>query len=144
MKITHTTVDNLDALAQFATELSAQLKPHDIVYLHGNLGAGKTTMVKYVIAALGFSGHVKSPTFTLVETYPFGDMTIQHFDLYRLTDPEELEWIGIRDYFNHAHISFIEWPEKGDEFLPTANIEIFIEYNGESQRREIEVRFDRV
>lgn len=144
MEIIRKTVNNLDQLAVFANELTTQLKPYDIVFLHGNLGAGKTTLVKYMIAQLGFNGHVKSPTFTLVETYPIPDLTIQHFDLYRLTDPEELEWIGIRDYFDHPHISFIEWPEKGDDFLPTANVEIFIEYNGESQKREIEVRFDRV
>lgn len=102
---------------------------NDIVYLHGNLGTGKTTLTKGIIHGLGFRGAVKSPTYNLVETYLIKNMlTVQHFDFYRLSDSEELEWIGIRDYFDHQHITLIEWPDKGLGFIPPATKNIQIEY----------------
>ncbi len=115
-------------MLEVAKEYAGTLKAGAVIFLHGNLGAGKTTFVKGVLQALGYEGNVKSPTYTLVESYELAGFSLHHFDLYRLADPEELEWIGVRDYFNDSSICFIEWPEKGDGFLNKADKNIYIEY----------------
>jgi len=114
----------------FAAELAKVLKPGIVVYLEGALGAGKTTLVRGVLAARGFRGRVKSPTYTLVEVYP----GVAHFDLYRLTDPEELEWFGVRDYFEGDTLCFIEWPEKGAGELPPADLVSRLEVEGTGRK----------
>jgi len=101
-----------------------------VCYLHGDLGAGKTRLVRAIIQSLGYSGNVKSPTYTLVEPYEFEQFNIYHFDLYRLSDPEELDFLGIRDYFDQQSVSFIEWPDKGKGWLAEADLSIFMEFNG--------------
>lgn len=108
-----------------------------VVLLHGDLGAGKTTMVRGLLRSLGLTGTVKSPTYTLVEPYLISGRDIYHFDLYRLGDPEELEYLGIRDYFRSDALCLIEWPEKGAGFIPKADLDITLSYEKHARSAEI-------
>jgi tRNA threonylcarbamoyladenosine biosynthesis protein TsaE len=123
-----------EATEQFGAKLWAELPSKCLIFLHGELGAGKTTLVRGFLRAAGYTGAVKSPTYTLVEEYTIGGRKIFHFDLYRVADPEELEWIGIRDYFDQDSVCFIEWPDMGKGFLPEPDrvISLVAEGNGRS------------
>lgn len=107
--------------------VAGQISAGSIIYLHGDLGAGKTTVTKGIIAGLGCSDHVTSPTYTLVERYEVEGTTIYHFDLYRLKSPDELESIGIRDMLDGDAVSIFEWPERGAGVLPDADFDLHIE-----------------
>ncbi len=120
-------------------QLFAQTMVTDLtVYLNGNLGMGKTTLSRGIIRGYGHTGSVKSPTYTLVEPYQVGSQRIFHFDLYRLADPEELEYLGIRDYFAEPAVRLIEWPEKGEGLLAEADLIVSLSVFG--QGREIELQ----
>ncbi len=131
-------LDSMEQTEKFGADLFNKLSGKVLIFLEGDLGVGKTTLVRGFLRAAGYRGIVKSPTYNLVEEYFVDELKIFHFDLYRLTDPEELEWIGIRDYFDQEAICFIEWPDKGKGFLPAPDkvIRLAVKNSGR------ELRFD--
>lgn len=120
------TLPDAEAQEALGRALATALAGRGVVYLEGDLGAGKTTLTRGILRGYGHTGAVKSPTYTLVEPYELADATVYHFDLYRLTDPEELELLGIRDYCRPDTLSVIEWPGHGHPFLPPADLTITI------------------
>ena len=117
-----------DETQRFGELISKHIQAPLIIYLKGELGVGKTRLVRAIIQSLGYQGNVKSPTYTLVEPYQIGEFDIQHFDLYRIADPEELEYMGIRDYFGQNSITFIEWPDNGKGWLAEDDILISLDF----------------
>lgn len=125
------------AMAHLAQALAKVLTAPTVIYLDGDLGAGKTTFCRALIRQLGYQGAVKSPTYTIVEPYQWPELQLYHFDLYRLVEPEELEYLGIDDYFHNQAVCLIEWPERGAGILPGADIKLILQIV--EQQRVIEI-----
>ena len=132
-------IKNESDLFSVATVLAWQLLAGDVIYLHGGLGAGKTTLTRGCVNALGHAGVVKSPTYSVVESYQLDNAIIHHFDLYRVRSEEELYALGIEDYFTLDTICLIEWPEQGHNVLPAADLRITLNIVSSHAR---ELRFD--
>ena len=128
----------LEAGQQFAGKLNVGM----VVYMHGDLGAGKTTFVRGVLQGLGHQGKVKSPTYTLVEPYVVSRFNLYHFDLYRFNDEEEWYAAGFNEYFNHDSVCIVEWPEKAENILPTPDFDVklgLLNSSGHESGRVLEV-----
>jgi tRNA threonylcarbamoyladenosine biosynthesis protein TsaE len=136
-KMTRHLMDEQATLA-LGEEIARILTPGMLICLSGDLGSGKTTLIRGLLRGLGFVGKVKSPTFTLVESYVISNLYLYHFDFYRFNSPDELTNLGFRDYFNETTVCLVEWPEKAAGLLPRADIEIrlSIKDNG----RDVELR----
>lgn len=108
-----------------------------IVFLNGPLGAGKTTLSRGILRSYGFEGAVKSPTYTIIEPYELPSINIYHFDLYRLVDPDEWEYLGFDDYFSAQSVCLVEWPSHGEGWLPACDVNVTLELQGEGRRLSI-------
>lgn len=129
------TVASPDEMELFAACCARYISTGANLYLSGELGAGKTTFVRGLLRALDYRGSVKSPTYTLVESYDVAPYRIYHFDLYRITTPSELDDIGCRDYFDDHSVCLVEWPERGSGCLPIPDLAISIRFN--QTRRDV-------
>ncbi len=126
------------ALGQkLAEALSAAAQPGGVIFLYGDLGAGKTTLVRQLLRSLGVDGTIRSPTYTLMEPYRAGGRELLHMDLYRLNDPEELHNLGLVDYSPQQTLWLVEWPEKGGNALPEADISITLEVVGQGRKADV-------
>ena len=134
--------DTLD----YGRRLGDIFKPQALVYLHGELGAGKTTLVRGLLQGMGHQGEVASPTFTLVNHYELPGQRIAHLDLYRIEQPEEIEYLGLREYLQQSArslpgrepvICLIEWPEKAPDQLPAPDFSVFLEYTAEGRKARV-------
>ena len=125
-----------EATEWLGVQLAQSITP-GIIYLKGDLGAGKKTLARGFMRGLGHTGRVKSPTYTLVEPYILEPCRVYHMDLYRLADAEELEWLGLRDMLAEAALLLVEWPERGKGFLPSADLTVDISYAGDGREARL-------
>jgi len=131
-------LDNETATLKLGQQIALNCpSQHFTIHLEGELGAGKTTLTRGLLRQLGHQGNVKSPTYTLVEHYNLSGRPIFHFDLYRLADPEELDYLGLDDYLSHNSLCLIEWASQGQGFLPKADLIITLTYH--DHRRQVEL-----
>ncbi len=126
------------ATRALGARLARVIEPGLFVYLHGDLGSGKTTLARGVLRGLGFQGRVKSPTYTLVELYTVSRLNLYHFDFYRFRDPKEWRDAGFSEYFSDTSVCLVEWPEKAAGLLPVADLEIALEFAGDG--RDLSIR----
>jgi len=126
-------LDDEAATAAFGARLARVIAPGLSLYLHGDLGSGKTTLVRGLLRGLGYQGRVKSPTYTLVELYTISRLNLYHFDFYRFHEPREWRDAGLDEYFNDATVCLVEWPEKAAGPLPAADVDISFEFAGDGR-----------
>ncbi|HEX5306300.1 MAG TPA: tRNA (adenosine(37)-N6)-threonylcarbamoyltransferase complex ATPase subunit type 1 TsaE [Dyella sp.] len=122
------------ATQALAGRVAAAIDGGLVCHLHGPLGAGKSAFARALLHALGVSGRIKSPTYSLIESYPLGDALAWHLDLYRIADPDELEWLGIDALGEPGAVVLIEWPERGAGAVPAADVELFLSYAGSGRQ----------
>jgi tRNA threonylcarbamoyladenosine biosynthesis protein TsaE len=134
---------NEGELAALARELAPRLQGGGSIHLAGPLGAGKTTFARALLRALGAGERVKSPTYTLIETYALADLTAQHLDLYRIAAPEELEWLGLRDLADGAVLWLVEWPERGAGAIPEPDLTVSLAHAASGRDVALHARSDR-
>lgn len=125
------------ATERFGAALAMALTEPLVIHLSGELGAGKTTLVRGLLRALGHTGPVNSPTYTLVEPYELESWRVSHFDLYRLSEPEELEYLGFRDYIDGQSLCLIEWPERAASLLPSPDLVVTLTYAESGRKAEM-------
>ena len=132
-------LDDADATEALGARLAQTLPERAVVYLHGDLGAGKSTLARALLRALGVTGTIRSPTYTLVEQYPLpaGGMAL-HLDLYRIGDPGELEFLGLDPA--ETRLWLVEWPERGQGGLPVADLDVVLAVEGEGRRCKLQAR----
>lgn len=128
------TVKSSEAMEALGAELARLCEGRGFIYLSGELGTGKTTLVRGLLRGLGHAGAVKSPTFTIVEPYFIDNKKVYHFDLYRLADPEELELLGGREYFSPDNLCLVEWPQQAAGSLPEPDLFIELEHAGTARK----------
>lgn len=127
--------------AALAARLAAMCPPGMTVHLHGDLGAGKSTFARAFLQALGVRGAIKSPTYTLIETYALADgLDAVHMDLYRIADPDEVDYLSLDDYDGRSRVMLMEWPERGEGHIPPADLRIDLAGEGDVRRIRIDAR----
>lgn len=126
MSIVRDYVEGEPAMLDYGAALARMLPARALVFLEGDLGMGKTTLARGILHGLGFTGRVKSPTYTLIEPYVFSDKRVYHLDFYRIKDPRELEYIGLEEILDEDAVLLIEWPERAEGALPDADVVIRI------------------
>ena len=133
MTLRISTAEAMESLGADLGRAAAELEGVRI-FLRGDLGTGKTTLVRGFLRAAGHSGHVRSPTYTLIEPYPLAGGEVFHLDLYRLAAAEELEYLGLRDLEQPGTSLLVEWPQQGDGALPAPDLELELSYDGAARR----------
>jgi len=127
-----------EATARLGASLAGGIGPGRVLHLSGELGSGKTTLVRGLLRALGVAGPIKSPTYTWVEPYALSSLDLYHFDFYRFADKNAWLSSGLRDYFRADAACLVEWPERAGDLLPPPDLSVQLDYEGESRRARIE------
>ncbi len=132
-----THLNNEQATLNLGQEIAKYSEELSVIFLQGHLGAGKTTLVRGLLRGLNYPGFVKSPSFTIVEPYTHAKKPVYHFDLYRIADPQELEYIGLRDYLSQDHLCVFEWPEHALGMLPQPDLIVKLDFDREGRTAHV-------